>query len=90
VLNANNGIQEVPAKECDVHPINLDMFSRLNKEIGLNLTGIDYIGPDLSIPYLDGGKIIEVNPYPAFHITEQKKPHVAKNWVDALNNFDYN
>jgi cyanophycin synthetase len=90
VLNANNGIQEVPAKECDVHPINLDMFSRLNKEIGLNLTGIDYIGPDLSIPYLDGGKIIEVNPYPAFNITEQKKPHVAKNWVDALNNFDYN
>ena len=90
VLNANNGIQEVPAKECDVHPINLDMFSRLNKEIGLNLTGIDYIGPDLSIPYLDGGKIIEVNPYPTFNITEQKKPHVAKNWVDALNNFDYN
>ena len=60
------------------------MFEKLNKLIGLNFSGIDYIGPDLSIPYFDGGKIIEINADPTFNIQEQKKKGIVQRFVNAL------
>jgi len=84
VLSSLNGIGEIPTLQRDIHPINLNMFEKINKLIGLNFSGIDYIGPDLSIPYFDGGKIIEINADPTFNIQEQKKKGIVQRFVNAL------
>tara|TARA_B100001059_G_C17739943_1_gene531053 strand:- start:125 stop:1096 length:972 start_codon:yes stop_codon:yes gene_type:complete len=84
VLSSLNGIGEIPVLEKNIHPINLNMFKKLNKLIGLDFSGIDYIGPDLSIPYFDKGKIIEINADPTFNIQEQKKKGIVRRFINAL------
>ena len=84
VLSGMNGIDEINVLERDIHPVNMKMFANLNNLIGLNFSGIDYIGPDLSKPYFDGGKIIEINADPTFNTSEQKKSSVINNFINAL------
>ena len=44
------------------------MFLKINKILGLNLSGIDYMGNSLSIPYRYDGHVIEVNSGPDMKI----------------------
>lgn len=57
---------------CDIinvsnktHPINQELFTKLSKLLGTQLVGIDFICPDISIPYTDQkAAILEVNSLP--------------------------
>ena len=84
VVSVSNGGKQVYIEGYDIHPINMNMFYQLNKILGLNFSGIDYMGPDLSIPYHDGGKVIEVNPFPGFSKKEQEQESISKRLIDAL------
>jgi len=84
VVSVANGGKQVYIEEYDIHPVNMNMFYQLNKILGLNFSGIDYMGPDLSIPYHDGGKVIEVNPFPGFSKKEQEHESIPKKLIDAL------
>lgn len=85
VVSVLNGCTHKYIGEQDIHPTNLNLFYRLNKVIGLNLSGIDYIGPDLDIPYyLGDGKIIEVNSFPGFSIKEQQDSNISGRLIRAL------
>ena len=53
-----------PVNLEDVHPDNMKLFKKINKVCGLNLNGIDYITPSLSIPYHKYGSVIENNARP--------------------------
>jgi cyanophycin synthetase len=84
VVSVANGGKQVYIEEYDIHPVNMNMFYQLNKILGLNFSGIDYMGPDLSIPYHDGGKVIEVNPFPGFSKKEQEHESIPKRLIDAI------
>jgi cyanophycin synthetase len=84
VLSGMNGVGEIQTFERDIHPVNLNMFIKITELLGLNFSGIDYIGPDLSIPYFDGGNVIEINADPTFNIREQKKKGVVKRFINAI------
>lgn len=62
--NVNNGAVVSPVNLEDVHPDNMKLFKKINKVCGLNLNGIDYITPSLSIPYHKYGSVIENNAKP--------------------------
>jgi cyanophycin synthetase len=73
----------------EVHPANIFMFERIAKIIGLDICGIDIMGPDLRTPVSEnGGAILEVNAAPGFrmHIepTEGLPRNVAEPVVDML------
>ena len=52
-----------------VHQDNLSMFSKINKLLNLNLSGIDCLIPDITKSYKEvGGAINEVNKFPNFDI----------------------
>lgn len=84
VVSVANGGKQKYIEEYDIHPFNVNMFLQINKILGLNFSGIDYMCDDLSIPYLEQGKIIEVNPYPGFSTREQKNQGIVSNWVNAV------
>ena len=84
VLSGMNGVGEIPTLEKDIHPVNLNMFVKINELLGLNFSGIDYIGPDLSIPYFERGNVIEVNADPTFNVREQKKKGVVERFINAI------
>lgn len=85
VVSVTNGCTHKYIDEHNIHPVNLNMFYRLNKVIGLNFSGIDYIGPDLDIPYyLGDGKIIEVNSFPGFSKKEQLDDNIPGRLIHAL------
>ncbi len=53
----------------DVHPDNVEMAVRAIKAIGLDVGGVDFIGPDIARSYKDGGgAICEVNAAPGFRM----------------------
>ena len=60
------------------------MFKEINKILTFNLCGIDYITKDLSIPYYNSGKIIEVNVTPGITVKFLEKKSVANRFIDAL------
>lgn len=85
VVSVLNGCTHQYIDERDINPINLNLFYRLNNVVGLNLSGIDYIGPDLDIPYyLGNGKIIEVNSFPGFSKKEQQDTNIPGRLIHAL------
>jgi cyanophycin synthetase len=72
-----------------VHPDNIFMCERIARIIGLDICGIDIMGPDLSVPIKEnGGAILEVNAAPGFrmHIepTEGLPRNVAEPVIDML------
>ena len=84
IISISNGGKQKYIDENKIHPLNIDLFKKINNIMGLNFSGIDYISKSLSIPYTVEGKIIAVNPYPGFSVTEQKNPGVVKNWINAI------
>jgi hypothetical protein len=50
------------------------MFKKINKIIGLNANGIDYITTDLSIPYYEYGSVLESNSSPGIETHHKNNP----------------
>ena len=80
LASGHNGcdVKRIPLSK--VHPQNLEMFSKINNILKLNISGIDYIANDISQPYnKDNHTVIEVNSDPGIKIhqiaTPQKDIH---------------
>lgn len=77
ITNVSNGsIGSAPKfiAKSDIHPDNLKMFKKINKIIGLNANGIDYITTDLSIPYYEYGSVLESNSSPGIEFHHKNNP----------------
>ncbi|MGH9267916.1 MAG: Mur ligase family protein, partial [Acidimicrobiales bacterium] len=73
----------------EIHPENAEIAEQAAKVIGLDIAGIDFICPDISVPVREtGGGIVEVNAAPGFRMhtnpTEGEPQYVAKPVLDAL------
>jgi cyanophycin synthetase len=73
----------------EVHPLNVFLFERIAKIIGLDVAGIDVIAPNVSEPLTEsGGGIIEVNAAPGFRMhlapSEGIGRNVAEHVIDML------
>ena len=82
VINVSNGADQDYISIDSVHPINIELFKKINKIMSLNMSGIDFISPSLSIPYV--GKMIEVNSFPGFNTNAQKNESIVDRFVKAL------
>jgi cyanophycin synthetase len=73
----------------EIHPENAEIAEQAAKVIGLDIAGIDFICPDISVPVREtGGGIVEVNAAPGFRMhtnpTEGEPQYVAKPVIDML------
>ncbi len=73
----------------EAHPENIFLFERIAKIIGLDISGIDIIAPNISEPLREnGGGIIEINAAPGFRMhlapSEGIGRNVAEHVVDML------
>jgi cyanophycin synthetase len=73
----------------EAHPDNVDIAEEAARVVGLDVAGIDFICPDISLPVREaGGAICEVNAAPGFrmhtHPTVGEPQFVAKPVVDLL------
>ena len=68
-IHYTNGAKTESLSLQNIHPENIDMFVKANKILNLHVSGIDYMGHDLSVPFtLHNGRILEVNPGPGLNI----------------------
>jgi cyanophycin synthetase len=67
VANMSNGSQVYEVDISTIHPINVMLFTHINRILNYSISGIDYLG-DLTIPYTLMGSVIEVNPKPGIDI----------------------
>lgn len=89
VCNMSNG---APVQYVDintVHPVNIWMFKKINNILELNLSGIDYICDDISLPYYLTGIVVEVNPTPGIGIhymvyPDDKKGELVDSIIDNI------
>ncbi len=73
----------------EAHPENIFLFERIAKIIGLDISGIDIIAPNITEPIREnGGGIIEINAAPGFRMhlapSEGIGRNVAEHVVDML------
>ncbi len=73
----------------EIHPENAEIAELAARVVGLDIAGIDFICPDISVPVREtGGGIVEVNAAPGFrmhtHPTEGEAQYVAKPVIDML------
>jgi cyanophycin synthetase len=73
----------------EAHPDNVEIAELAAKVVGLDIAGIDFICPDISVPVREtGGGIVEVNAAPGFRMhtnpTEGEAQYVAKPVIDSL------
>ncbi len=69
----------------EVHPQNVFLFERIAKIIGLDITGIDIIAPNISEPLSEtGGGIIEVNAAPGFRMHLAPSEGIARNVAEYV------
>ncbi len=73
----------------EIHPENAEIAELAARVVGLDIAGIDFICPDISLPVSEvGGGIVEVNAAPGFrmhtHPTEGQAQYVAKPVIDTL------
>ncbi len=73
----------------EIHPENQEIAEQAAKVIGLDIAGIDFICPDISVPVREtGGGIVEVNAAPGFRMhtnpTEGEPQYVARPVIDML------
>ncbi len=73
----------------EVHPLNVFLFERIARIIGLDVAGVDIIAPNVSEPLAEsGGGIIEVNAAPGFRMhlapSEGIGRNVAEHVLDML------
>jgi cyanophycin synthetase len=76
-------------RTMDAHPDNAEVAEMAARVVGLDVAGIDFICPDISVPVREtGGAIVEVNAAPGFrmhtHPTEGEPQYVAKPVIDLL------
>lgn len=90
IVNYHNGskISRIPIEE--VHEDNIKLFLEVNRVLGLDLSGVDYMGPDLSISYKNVGHIIEVNAEPDmkihYKVDKKNKNYAIKKFVENIHN----
>lgn len=90
VCNYHNGsrLERIPIK--NIHPDNLKLFKKINRVMDLNLSGIDYISPDITKSYKKNyGFINEVNGGPGLDIhkkcdTKDNNSFAIKRFVSNL------
>ncbi len=73
----------------EIHPENAEIAELAARVVGLDIAGIDFICPDISLPVSEvGGGIVEVNAAPGFRMhtnpTEGQAQYVAKPVIDML------
>jgi cyanophycin synthetase len=73
----------------EAHEDNVEIAEEAARVVGLDVAGIDFLAPDISLPVREtGGAIVEVNAAPGFrmhtHPTEGEAQYVAKPVIDAL------
>jgi cyanophycin synthetase len=73
----------------EIHPENAEIAETAARIVDLDIAGIDFIAPDISVPVREtGGAIVEVNAAPGFrmhtHPTEGEAQYVAQPVVDLL------
>jgi cyanophycin synthetase len=73
----------------EIHPENAEIAELAARVVGLDIAGIDFICPDISVPVREtGGGIVEVNAAPGFRMhtnpTEGEAQYVAKPVIDML------
>lgn len=69
VRNYHNGANIKRIDIASIHPDNIAMLCKVNKAIGLVVSGVDFMTPDITKSYREnGGTIIEVNANPGLDI----------------------
>jgi cyanophycin synthetase len=69
VRNYHNGANIKRIDIASIHPDNITMLCKVNKAIGLVVSGVDFMTPDITKSYREnGGTIIEVNANPGLDI----------------------
>jgi cyanophycin synthetase len=73
----------------EIHPDNAEIAELAARIVGLDIAGIDFVCPDISVPVREtGGGIVEVNAAPGFRMhtnpTEGEAQYVAKPVIDLL------
>jgi len=69
----------------DIHPENIWLAQRVAKIIGLDITGIDIVTPDISRPLREvGGVIVEVNAAPGFRMHLCPSVGIPRNVAGAV------
>ena len=76
-------------RTLEAHPDNVEIAEMAARVVGLDVAGIDFICPDITVPVREtGGAIVEVNAAPGFrmhtHPTEGEPQYVAKPVIDLL------
>ena len=73
----------------EAHEDNVDIAEEAARVVGLDVAGIDFIAPDITVPVREtGGAVVEVNAAPGFrmhtHPTEGEPQYVARPVIDML------
>jgi cyanophycin synthetase len=76
-------------RTTEAHPENVEIAEAASRVVGLDVAGVDFVAPDITLPVREtGGAIVEVNAGPGFrmhtHPTEGDLQYVAKPLVDLL------
>ena len=76
-------------RTIEAHPDNIEIAEMAARVVGLDVAGIDFICPDITVPVREtGGGIVEVNAAPGFrmhtHPTEGEPQYVARPVIDLL------
>ena len=76
-------------RTVEAHPDNIEIAEMAARVVGLDVAGIDFICPDITVPVREtGGAIVEVNAAPGFRMhtnpTEGEPQYVAKPVIDLL------
>ena len=76
-------------RTMEAHPDNVEIAEMAALVVGLDVAGIDFICPDITVPVREtGGAIVEINAAPGFrmhtHPTEGEPQYVAKPVIDLL------
>ncbi|MET0799582.1 MAG: cyanophycin synthetase [Actinomycetota bacterium] len=76
-------------RSWDAHEDNVEIAEEAARVVGLDVAGIDFIAPDITVPVREtGGAIVEVNAAPGFrmhtHPTEGEPQYVARPVIDLL------
>ena len=72
-----------------IHPVNAMIARRAAAVVGLDIAGIDFLAPDITLPVTEtGGGIVEINAAPGFRMhlepSEGRARNVAKPVIDML------
>lgn len=69
----------------DIHPENIWLAQRVAKIIGLDITGIDVVTPDITQPLREvGGVIVEVNAAPGFRMHFSPSEGIPRNVAEPV------